>query len=213
MLFFQILQFKGNMIVNTKKKKGEVRFAFLESDTLLHFFSRYATSEGIGRVQSCSTDNIKSDSFNAMGVGIYACDDLIGAVSYQLTESTLRPGYYSAKLDVVSVVPEIRGMGIGSLLMGTLFLRIAQFFGYNLVHLSTTAVHPAVGHFVAKLGFTTISDDTEGPLYTLRIDGSAHFDEFLIECERIVYEKVSNLRLDCIKCMSFPQPKAIWCIK
>lgn len=201
------------MILNTKKKKGEVRFAFLESDTLLQFFSRYATSEGIGRVQSCSTDNIKSDSFKAMGFGIYACDDLIGAISYELTESTLRPSYYSAKLDVVSVVPDIRGMGIGSLLMGTLFLRISQYFGYNLVHLSTTAVHPAVGHYVAKLGFTTTSDDQQGPLYILNIDDGAHFDEFLIECERSVYEKLSNLRLGCIKCMSFSRPKAPWCTK
>lgn len=202
------------MLLGTKpNKKGEVRFAFLESAPLLHFFTKYATSELVGSVQSCSADELKSDSFRAMGFGVYACDDLIGAISYELNESKFRPGYYSAKLDVVSVIPEVRGLGIGALLMGVLYLRIAQFFGYNLVHMSTTAVHPAVGHYVAKLGFTTVNPDAEASLYTLNLEDSVEYDSFIVACEKDIYERLSSLRMGCIKCMSFSRPKAPWCVK
>lgn len=201
------------LLQNKANKKGEVRFAFLESASLLHFFAKYATSETVGKVQSCSVDEIKSDSFKASGFGIYACDDLIGVISYELNESKFRPGYYSAKLDVVSVIPDVRGLGIGALLMGTLYLRIAQYFGYCLVHMSTTAVHPAVGHYVEKLGFTTTNADTRGPLYTINLENSVEYDSFLALCEKDVYQRLSGLRMGCIKCMSFARPKAPWCIK
>ena len=97
--------------------------------------------------------------------------------------------------------------------MGTLFLRMAQFFGYSLVHLSTTAVHPAVGHYVARLGFKTNNPDDEGPLYTLTFDNNDDFDNFLRICEEDVYKRISNLRMGCIKCMSFARPKEPWCTK
>ena len=96
------------MFLSEKNKKGELRFGFLEGESLLRFFTKNANSDLVGKVQSCSAENIKSDSFKAMGFGVYACDDLIGAVSYELNESKFRPGHYSSKLDVVAVIPEVR---------------------------------------------------------------------------------------------------------
>lgn len=201
------------MKVVKKTKKGEVRFEFLESDVLLKFFQKNAKSNNVGRVTTCAEEELKSDGPRAGGYGIFACDDLIGSISFEITPSKLNPGFFSAKLDLVTVVENVRGMGIGTLLMSSLYLRLGHYFGDRLIHLSTTAVHPSVGHFMTHLGLTTANPMDEGPLYTITFQNLIELKTFMELCEKEVYERITRLRLDCIRCMSFTRPLAPWCYK
>ncbi len=191
---------------------GELKFEFMkDNEEILYFLSRYARSEKHGRIKSCAEESFKENNSNVGAIGLYACRNLIGVTTYELTPSKLLQGHISGKLDVVATVPGIRGKGLGRLQMANLYLRLSKFYGPAISQLLTTAVHPTVAHFVSQLGFTTPNPNEEGPLYSLTLENFKDLEDFQKKCRAEVYRIISDLRLHCIGCMSIVQPKKPWC--
>ncbi len=80
---------------------------------------------------------------------------LQGAVSYLVQVNLLRPPGANrfARIDIVVVPPESRGLGLGHLLLASVTAHLLRSQGELLYSISCLAAHPAVAHTLEAMGF------------------------------------------------------------
>jgi GNAT superfamily N-acetyltransferase len=82
-------------------------------------------------------------------------DAVLGAVSYGVQANPNRPPGHAryARIDIVVVPPEARGLGCGRLLLACVTAHLLRSQGGQLYSLSCLAAHPAIAHVLESAGF------------------------------------------------------------
>lgn len=139
-------------------------------------------------------------------IGLYGCDQLVGAMSWG--EHRLPRGGVSGRIDLVITEPGYRGLGIAKITMGTFVHDTEQRHGTGLEHLSVIAQHPAIGHIVRGWGFVATQCGS-APLHQIGLDGPKRA-EVLGRIRNDTRERLSNLKMSCLQCKKHRWHQA-WC--
>lgn len=190
----------------TAPRQVKLTFADVPYDRFLKFVNRHGRSDEAGPITSQYKDD---PGKHKVGVrGFFACDQLIGLVSFTAIDLRLEPDTIGGRLDVVVVPAKVRGSGIGALLMAHLFDYFIKTYGDRLRSFSTVAVHPAVQAYVKRYGFEDPPPLARAPVYTV------HLDDRL----RVIFSEVADneirrrlyvLRQSCAGCRNREGP--VWC--
>ncbi len=142
-------------------------------------------------------------------LGLRTCDRLAGGISFGQMALPRQPEARGARIDVVLTQPEVRGQGIGSILVSTLIDRLDRELGERLRLVSVVAVHPAIVRIAEELGFEGLVGSAT-PLFTLRLDEPSARERALAHVRQVLATRVGKLREGCVECQRGPWATA-WC--
>ncbi|OVE81984.1 hypothetical protein BVY03_01670 [bacterium K02(2017)] len=195
------------MVDKCIKNQG-LEFGPMDGDQFIKLLKVHAKSE-VGSVSSQYEKELNEKDESCGVFSLKACDRIIGAISYGLTNLKREPTCVVGRLDTVVTIEECRKNGVGNLLMLSLFDWFIDSHGEKMRGISTMAVHPTVVSCVTKLGFSPPSQYAKAPLYSLSFENISR-EKFHEQVVKQLREILSHLRLECIKCNKFKW-SAPWC--
>lgn len=184
-------------------------FKTLDSNVFLKLVDSDGDSDEFGSIKSCFEDQLKNKKDGYGAFGLFGCNQLLGGVSYNISEIKHDRGLYGLVLDAVVVKKNLRGKGLGELLILNLFSEMLRQYNCCVKHFRTTAIHKGVAHCVMKLGFDAPSMFAKSPEYVKILD-KEKIKSFFDEIETSIQSKSSQLQRKCHYCLLNTIYKA-WC--
>ncbi|MFT5286362.1 MAG: hypothetical protein ACI8TQ_002530 [Planctomycetota bacterium] len=159
---------------------------------------RHSHTEATGaRIHSQFEENLREGDPTVGVLGLYCCEQFAGGITYGHRPLPHRPEFYSARLDTVLTVGKYREVGLGSVLMAGLFNHSVLTLGDRLRHYSTIAMHPNVGHYVSRFGFTSLAHG-DTPLYSLCLEDAEARDKFYAAATLDYKKRMQSFRSKCL---------------
>ncbi|MFQ5473525.1 MAG: hypothetical protein ACE5FA_11675 [Dehalococcoidia bacterium] len=179
-------------------RQGILEIVSMDGSSFLRMLRLHGRSEEAGPVSSQFEKELRGESPDFGVLALRACGHTVGALSYGCLDLPFEPGTVSGRIDVVVTERHCRGLGIGGILMASLFKKLIDEHGDRLRHFSTIAVHPAIVRFVSHFGFRRI-EGGETPLYSITLNEATR-QEFALQSERALALAMNRLRQRCLEC-------------
>ena len=190
---------------------GQLELVPIDGNEFLVYAYTKGSSDEIGSIGSQYEESFKNNSEDVEAFGLVACGRMVGVVSNSISIYKDNSNKVAARLDLVITDPDCRGLGIGALLVSSLFLRLVNKYQERLISLTTIAAHPAVLHCVKKIGFKAAKEMSKVPVYSRELSDEDR-GAFLHQVEEEYQDRISRLKLLCIKCQDRRKIFAPWCV-
>lgn len=197
-----------NSIDPAKLRQAEFSFRPVDKSTFFWFLTNRGRSE-IGPVGTQFEKEIKANSEKVGIYGLYLCDIPTGVISYGITDLPRYENSVEARFDVVVASPNVRGMGVGGLIMAHLFKSLVLNYEDRLKFVSTVAVHPAVASHIVKYGFQGSPKFSTTPLFTIELTDEGR-NRFVEVAENEIAKRSYKLRQRCSDCVQ--NRSEPWCL-
>lgn len=200
------------MVNENNTDESKLIFGDIEFEEFLYLIRNQGNSNVVGPVTTQYEDDLKRGSAKVDVFGFYACDELVGAISYGVEKVINDEDAVAARLDIVITLKKCRGHGVGALLVTKMFENLINKYGENLKNISTIAAHPAIAKCVNGLGFTSAPDNSSTNRFYISLQEKENFDLLKANVEREINKRMSSLKFKCINCES-RKGVAPWCEK
>ncbi len=181
--------------------KESIHFKEISGERFLKFLNINGKSTEIGKIKSQYETQLKETHTGVGAFGLVGCNKLFGAISYGINEIKHNPGHFALLLDVVITDLNCRKLGIGSLLMAYLFSEMSLRYDYKISSFSTIAVHPAVDHYMKKLGMKKLQGLHQAPRYNINLLSTNKISDEFIKKVNLDYSLgLYNLKNTCKLC-------------
>ena len=192
------------------KRAQDIRFGAIDPDLFLSLVAEHgSTTAAGGQIKSQYADQLRAKDRKVGIHALYACDQLVGALSYGVVSLPRISGTVSGRIDVVLTLPQHRGRGIASLLMAHYIIDACETHGPSLRHLSVIAQHPAIAEIARGLGYHRAGSDNP-PVHIQDVELSQR-DALHTQASRVFTERMGRLRRECINCVRIRLLKP-WCM-
>lgn len=189
-------------MANTQSRNGSLKFEAVPFEQFRLLVANQAKSSEIGPVGSQYLEELEAKSLYVGTLGLFACEKLVGALSYGVHPIRNNQKQIAARLDVVVTREECRHLGIGGLLVSQLYHSLLEEYPDTLVDISTIAAHPSVARHIETLGFETCQVFSDEPRYSINCDSPESKQQLSKKTKKDIQEREGHLKLKCLECLS-----------
>ncbi len=197
------------LAVQTDMTAAPLALTPLDGPKFLHFLSRHGRSEAAGPISSQYEKELREGDAEHGAFLFSACGNPVAALSYGRVPLPRRSGAFSGRLDTVVARDDLRGNGLGGILMCEFIVRLHDDGQAGLAHLSTVAVHPSVASWATRMGFDRARAD-KVPLFQVDLESPKRRLEIVGRAKAELRKRMVSLSRRCGMCMRSRGQNA-WC--